>query len=311
MKKIWGWVGLIAIFLAVFLSGLFIPEDARAQAAEYVGTQKCQECHADRVAAFAKTHHGRAWAAKKDVYARSCESCHGPGGQHVNNPSRETILTFGKESKQSPEQQMQACLSCHQSTPKLEYWDAGSHKKNDVACASCHDIHTTSIKPRKEFETCFTCHKDIKFQANRPNHHPIIEGKVRCADCHNPHGTLSYKMITAENINQLCFKCHGDKRGPFVWEHPPVAENCAICHTPHGSKNQKLTTGNIPNLCQDCHDWQRHPGTFYSGNNSFTGTSPSNRFFARACLNCHGQIHGSNAPVDPSFGYSSGKAFVR
>lgn len=316
MKKFWPCVGVIFVmFLAVLFSGLFWQKEAQGNAG-YVGSSKCQECHPDKAASFAKTHHGRAWAGKTGAYGRGCEACHGPGGDHVNNPSKETIRTFGKASKQSADQQMQACLSCHQSTPELAYWDMGYHKQNDVACNTCHGIHTPRaaaplLKTRKEFETCFSCHKDIRFQANRPNHHPIVEGKVKCSDCHNPHGALSHNMIRAENVNQLCYKCHGDKRGPFVWEHPPVEERCTICHTPHGSKNQKLTKGNIPNLCQDCHDWQRHPGTFYAGNNSFTGTSPSSRFFARACLNCHNAIHGSNAPVDPSFGYSSGKAFVR
>ena len=102
-------------------------------------------------------------------------------------------------------------------------------------------------------------------------------------------------LSLAENVNQLCFKCHPDKRGPYVYEHPPVAENCATCHTPHGSRHAKLLTEKVPNLCQDCHDWSRHPGTPYDAKTGFTGTSPSNRFFSRSCLNCHGAIHGSTS----------------
>jgi DmsE family decaheme c-type cytochrome len=311
MKKFWPCAGVIlVIFLAVILSGLVWQKEARAQGnAGYVGMSKCQECHPDRAASFAKNIHARAWAGRTGVYARGCEACHGPGGEHVNNPSPENIRVFGKESKQSAQQQMQACLSCHQTTPELTFWDVGYHKKNDVACYSCHGIHTP--KPSQQFEICFSCHKDIKFQANRPNHHPIIEGKVKCSDCHNPHGTLSIKMIRAENVNQLCYKCHGDKRGPFVWQHPPVDENCATCHIPHGTKAAKLLKEKPPNLCQDCHDYERHPGTFYDAKTGFKGSSPSNRFFARACLNCHSAIHGSNAPTDPSWGYGAGQFFVR
>ncbi|MBI4495728.1 MAG: DmsE family decaheme c-type cytochrome [Deltaproteobacteria bacterium] len=296
----------IGIFLLLALSS----GPSKAVNAEYVGSAKCQECHGDMAAAFTKTLHGRAWGwTEKKPGDRGCESCHGPGGEHVKNPSKETITTFGKGSRQSADERSAACLSCHGKTPKLTFWDMGQHKKNDVACASCHAVH--SKRQARQYETCFACHKDVKHQANKISRHPILEGKVKCSDCHNPHGTLSHGMINADNVNQLCYKCHGDKRGPYVWEHPPVEENCQICHAPHGSKAQKLIKEKIPNLCQDCHDWTRHPGTIYHAGNKMDGPSPSNRFFARSCLNCHNQIHGGYAPVNPSFGYGSGKAFVR
>jgi hypothetical protein len=45
----------------------------------------------------------------------------------------------------------------------------------------------------------------------------------------------------ALNAESPCVKCHTDKRGPFVFEHPPVrVEGCEICHMPHGSMNPKL-----------------------------------------------------------------------
>ncbi len=36
-------------------------------------------------------------------------------------------------------------------------------------------------------------------------------------------------------MNETCYTCHADKRGPFLWEHQPVNEDCTNCHTPHGS----------------------------------------------------------------------------
>jgi len=308
MKKFFSGPAVFFAFLLAFLAVAFFLGEVEASA-EYVGSKKCQECHPDQVAAFAKTLHGRAWGGGEKPADRGCESCHGPGGQHVNNPSKETILTFGKGSKQTADERSATCRSCHNKTPGLTFWEMGQHKKNDVACSSCHRIHVKKMGP--QYETCFICHKNIRFETHKISRHPILEGKVKCSDCHNPHGTLSHSMIKADNTNQLCYKCHADKRGPYVWEHPPVEEDCLKCHTPHGSKNQKLTIGNIPNLCQHCHDWQRHPGTFYDGKTSFAGPSPSNRFFARSCLNCHNQIHGSYAPVNPSSGYGSGKFFVR
>ena len=43
----------------------------------------------------------------------------------------------------------------------------------------------------------------------------------------------------------VCYKCHVDKQGPFVYEHVPVkTEGCSSCHTPHGSTNPTAPQGN-------------------------------------------------------------------
>jgi DmsE family decaheme c-type cytochrome len=112
-------------------------------------------------------------------------------------------------------------------------------------------------------------------------------------------------MIKANAPNDLCYQCHAEKRGPYMWEHPPVEENCLTCHTSHGSNHAKLLVSKVPQLCQGCHDYTRHPGTIYTSSETFQGTSRTNRMFARACLNCHSTIHGSNGP------YQRGKTHVR
>jgi DmsE family decaheme c-type cytochrome len=149
----------------------------------------------------------------------------------------------------------------------------------------------------------------VKSQANKLSRHPILEGKVKCSDCHNPHGTPSHGMIKADNVNQLCYKCHADKRGPFVWEHAPVEENCLICHNAHGASHTKLTVAKVPNICQDCHDASRHPGQIWDTKAGFPGSpgssSQSSRFWGRSCLNCHTNIHGSNGPKNPGSGSGS------
>lgn len=262
--------------------------------AGYVGSEKCKECHAEVAAMHAKSLHAKAWASKGGSYG--CESCHGPAGNHVNNPSKETIITFGKESKLSAEAQSAQCLSCHAATKDVSLWDMGRHKKEGVACASCHAIHKGASPKVNEPEVCFTCHKDIRSLVNKQSHHPIVEGKVKCSDCHNPHGSLSHGMIRADNPNQLCYKCHADKRGPYLWEHPPVEENCTNCHNPHGSKTAKLVTEKVPNLCQNCHDGSRHPTTVYDATKGFGQTGKAAQFYGRSCLNCHGFIHGSMTP---------------
>jgi DmsE family decaheme c-type cytochrome len=249
--------------------------------------EPCKKCHEPIVAGFQTSFHARIWQGAND-----CQSCHGNTDQHLNKPSKQTIVSFSKDGGRSAEELSKPCLGCHESSSHLNMWDAGAHSRNDVGCISCHDIHAGRSTVNQP-DVCFECHKSIKTQVSKQSHHPIMEGKVNCSDCHNPHGSASHAMLKAEGVNQLCYQCHADKRGPFIYEHPPVEENCAICHDPHGSRHAKLMTEKIPNLCQDCHDWSRHPGTPYDAKNGISGTAPSNRFFGRSCLNCHGNIHGS------------------
>jgi DmsE family decaheme c-type cytochrome len=106
-------------------------------------------------------------------------------------------------------------------------------------------------------------------------------------------------MVKAESIPALCTSCHAEKRGPYVWGHPPVEENCLACHSAHGSNHARLLSEKAPNVCQDCHDAARHPGTIYASNGSWTATpatSINTRLIARGCVNCHFHVHGSNAP---------------
>ena len=90
----------------------------------------------------------------------------------------------------------------------------------------------------------------------KPYHHRVNEGLVQCSDCHNPHGTGPLRQTTnLPSGDAVCFKCHVDKQGPFVYEHMPVkTEGCSSCHTPHGSTNPRLLKVSLVNmLCLQCH----------------------------------------------------------
>lgn len=262
---------------------------------------KCKQCHPDIVAKHGATLHGKA--------GNGCESCHGGVDAHLASGSKKDIITFGKGDVKAQNAQ---CQACHAKNQNLMFWDNSKHKQEDVACVACHDIHKSAKPAAQQPEKCFECHKDIRTEANQFTHHPIVEGKVKCSDCHNPHGSLGHGSIKAENVNQLCYKCHADKRGPYVWEHAPVEEDCSKCHTPHGSKTLKLLTEREPRLCENCHYGNNHPGTIYGANRSFqpvnppsTTVNPGRGGLGRGCTGCHGSIHGSNSAG------TNGRYFIR
>lgn len=306
------------IFLPVLLL-LFLGFNARKSVGEagYAGPEVCKGCHEDRYESFMKSVHGVKADPRSPASKMGCESCHGPGAAHANAGGGKGvggIMPLSPRSSTPADKVNVTCMGCHERFPiamSRALWKGSVHQTRDVSCANCHSIHAgypKSLAKPTQPEVCSGCHKQIKAQLQRPSHHPIREGKVNCSDCHNPHGTVADKLLSANSINEKCYECHAEKRGPFLWEHAPaVTENCLTCHTPHGSSHDKLLVVKRPFLCQRCHSNSRHPGTLYALRPEQAGqsvyTALNNRVFYRACSNCHSQIHGSNHP--------SGKALLR
>jgi DmsE family decaheme c-type cytochrome len=149
-----------------------------------------------------------------------------------------------------------------------------------------------------ERELCASCHRVQVNKSRRVSHMPLIEGKMQCSTCHNPHGTGNVRLLRVGNwINESCVSCHTEKRGPFLFEHAAGRESCVSCHDPHGSSNDRMLVAKAPMLCQRCHIGTRHPSTIYDG---LAVQNRNNRIIGRACVNCHQQIHGSNHPSGQS-----------
>jgi DmsE family decaheme c-type cytochrome len=108
-----------------------------------------------------------------------------------------------------------------------------------------------------------------------------------CTGCHNPHGSTP-SLLTKNTLNETCYSCHAEKRGPFVWEHAPARETCANCHTPHGSNQRNLLAGKDPFLCLGCHS--------YGGHINLPRYNRVSNPYGSGCTNCHLSVHGSNHP---------------
>ena len=265
----------------------------------YVGSEICKGCHEGIYNSFIKSIHGKKPLPDSPINKEGCECCHGPGTGHVEKGGGKGVAIFAFDRKIDTKEKSSKCLTCHEESKVLAFWDISKQRSEKVSCDNCHSVHVGIDRNLlKEIEPylCYTCHRDIRSQANRQAHHPITEGKIRCSQCHNPMGSFGKKMIRADSINELCYICHSEKRGPFMWEHPPVSEDCLNCHVPHGSNHTKLLAKKPPPLCQSCHDVRGHPGDIYTSFETLKGTRTINRMVARACLNCHTNIHGSNGP---------------
>lgn len=269
----------------------------------------CLNCH-DQPAVTGVLH--TAHMVKNDgrtrVDSEGCQNCHGDSTAHVARlaagavrppPSR----VFKGSHASAVEVQNEACAGCHQGGTAM-HWQGSAHASADVACASCHSSHAVRdavLVKATQAPVCFSCHADRRADALKPSHHPVLEGRVTCAECHNAHGSVGPKLLRAATVNDTCLSCHDEKRGPFLWEHAPVQEDCTICHTPHGSVQASLLKQRPPYICQDCHDSSTHNSQPFSGANLPGAALPARQLVLRGCLNCHSAVHGSNHPSGARF----------
>jgi len=275
----------------------------------------CTKCHDETEIKPVLSIYATAHGVKADSRTPTCQSCHGESDAHVKNPEGKATrpavdILYGVKSGKGSSygrteagQQSASCLRCHEGT-KRQNWVGGQHQVNDVPCVACHTIHAKNDNVRikaTQPQVCFTCHKEQRAMSMKISHHAINEGKVACSDCHNPHGSVSPKMLKKNTVNETCYTCHAEKRGPFLWEHQPATEDCTTCHTPHGSNLTPLLKSRTPFLCDECHDGPHQSDTPVArnaaGKQAGLTAVPSENYTGRACMNCHSMVHGSNHPA--------------
>jgi DmsE family decaheme c-type cytochrome len=270
----------------------------------------CMNCHEEpHVIGVFSTAHMAKGDPRTEVATQGCQNCHGASEEHMVRPPDGALraspdVVFAGLRASPVAKRNQTCVGCHDSGARV-HWSGSQHESADLACTDCHVSHEVDDRVRikaTQGEVCFGCHAEQRAANLKPSHHPVREGLMACSDCHNPHGSIGPNLLVGETVNDTCWTCHDEKRGPFLWEHAPVQEQCTICHTPHGSVQAALLKQRPPYLCQTCHDSTQHNSQPMSGASIAGGALPSRMMLLRGCLNCHSEIHGSNHPSGIRFG---------
>jgi len=269
------------------------PATPAAEPSTYAGAEACKTCHAEIYTGWEKSPHWKQTYKEGGIAKHGCEDCHGPASSHVADPSDTSkLFLFDKASTKEINQR---CLTCHAGGTQHMNAINSEHTKNGVSCVSCHSPHHAKesefLLVKAQPELCYTCHLQQKAQFDMPFHHRVNEGLIQCSDCHNVHGTVGPKQVrTSSTQDAVCFKCHIDKQGPFVFEHAPIkVDGCQSCHLTHGGPNpHMLKLSNVNLLCLQCHT----TSSFSSAPEAPSFHNQASLF--QSCLLCHSQIHGSN-----------------
>jgi len=299
-----------------------------AQAAAFA---KTPHAHLGNMAPTAKSS-GMAASAPAHAAVTGCETCHGPGKAHsdaeadaAGDAAKEAagaklIFAFHASGKENAER----CMICHSTSKQQEWFGHSSHQETGISCNQCHSMHLVTAKDNdhrgvssaqanffqtpkiedsvrwlhssllsvSEPELCFQCHGNIRALFALPVHHRVPEQLIKCSDCHTPHGSINHANLTSPGW-ETCVKCHMEKRGPYLYEHPAVKiEGCVTCHNPHGSTNRMLLVRREGRqLCLQCHTGFHTQAQVPHGRLGFQTSGE--------CTRCHVSIHGSN--FDPNF----------
>jgi predicted CXXCH cytochrome family protein len=212
------------------------------------------------------------------------------------------------------------CVECHAdytrafpSSPHARLHIEGAPHNDSAGCESCHgpgSLHVKAgggrkliVNPGRDPQACFTCHLDVHAQFKLPQHHPVLEGRMNCVQCHDPHGAdimkashrtaLGVHPATGmSGLNESCAECHREQARPMVFHHEALREGCTICHHPHGSIADKMLVQRDNNLCLKC-----HAQVATLGGQIFIGEVAHTASLSRgACWSagCHTAVHGSN-----------------
>jgi len=296
----------------------------------------CGNCHADFEGTWAQTGHAVAYSTLKNnpgaqpscyschtinergnsatgsvghdkiqdstYYDVQCESCHGPGLEHVEGVGAGNItnrplahIGIGPDTSAS-------CAACHNGThhPYVEQWAASRHANlrdgkpsTDPGCTPCHEGRGKL--------------NQLGVTSNYAERDGTAPQPTTCAVCHNPHGSpfsgnLRLALDNPDPPSNLCMSCHLRRGEPSTgssaphgsqgavllgfagWRPPDFVYDTARIYGSHA------TTAN-PKLCAGCHV---QPFSVEDDQGNFTFQSVGHLFKPIPCLDSEGRPTGDN-----------------
>jgi DmsE family decaheme c-type cytochrome len=165
------WRGLLAAVLLLW-SGSAGGQNAAKTAgpvtpSQYVGSERCMGCHED---VYKKGFEGRAHFNTSGTGGHGCESCHGPGSEHVEGGGDATkIFRFNKLYREATNRR---CLTCHAENSKQAHLSLSPHASSHVSCIDCHSVHRSRTQPlllESQPKLCYRCHTTAKSDLLKPS----------------------------------------------------------------------------------------------------------------------------------------------
>jgi predicted CXXCH cytochrome family protein len=225
-----------------------------------------------------------------------CESCHGPGLEHVMDPADANVPLAPMEVG---EDLSFGCGECHQGFhhPFVEEWEESAHG------------NVLPFAAENEADGCYRCHSgegalqafgvDSDYLGKDELLGSAHYAQITCVVCHDPHGSenaaqLRFPVNTTDPGEHLCAACHDLRAQPdtdlpqdYVITHAPAAGmmDATAGWFPPGSGLESGSAthphGQADRLCASCHVVSYAVMNEDTGDEFFT---EGHRFLAAPCV---------------------------
>ena len=201
-------------------------DEEKARLPRHVGRAACVECHKEIAAIHAKDAHASV----------ECETCHGPGWEHVEKPDAELPRPNTREN----------CLTCHRlldarfgSFPQVDWrkhFQFVGVGDSSIACVRCHSPHEPLFMDR---------------DLHAARLHPLVHD---CGECHIGRTDASLKRPDAHPMIFQCDYCHSDLVRSFE-KGAHTKLHCKACHLfiRENSFSGRIVRNASPKFCLLCH----------------------------------------------------------
>jgi predicted CXXCH cytochrome family protein len=235
-------------------------------------TGSCSGCHTvSQLGNFVGHPAGYSTVPDSAYHDVQCESCHGPGFVHVQNPDLDANHPLASIHVDTGV--VTSCSGCHTGvhTPFVEEWKQSAHGSGpgfasagtNPSCMPCHEGRTAMA---------------VKFgvTSNYKEKGSATPERIGCVTCHSPHGSPYEHQLRAPlsqpSRDQLCVTCHSRSATP-PWS---TGSATSSARGPHGAQGLLVlgeNAGWIP------------PGFTYDTN--LIVSSHGTEANPRLCATCH------------------------
>lgn len=249
---------------------------------------RCAECHSTNLNKNYQPSSNSFNTTWSDINV-ACESCHGPGGEHIDwaaNDTADVTSAVGNKGlrrklavhnhwqrlpgmatasidylEENNREQVNRCAACHSRRGTIN-----THTHNQALSAQLLDSHLPSLITMPLYFADGQIRDEVYVYGSFMQSKMQQQG-VTCSNCHNPH---SLKLKTEGN--QLCAQCHNPSQFDSPKHHHHAQNSagaqCVDCHMPQTTymvvdprrdhslripQPQLSQQLGVPNACNQCH----------------------------------------------------------